>query len=105
MSKSLIIKNPLVFMNEAYFKKKVLIDDFESGEAKIIYVYDIPSEIIITFPEKNLCSEFIKKYNQSFFEDEFNYKLEIEEFKSTFEKEKEKLTKNLPEKKTIFLSL
>lgn len=102
MSKSLIIKNPLVFMNEAYFKKKVLIDDFESGEAKIIYVYDIPSEIIITFPENNLCSEFIKKYNDNFFEEEFNYKLQIEEFNSTFEKEQEKLTKNLPEKTPFF---
>ena len=94
MSDTLIIKNPLIFLNESYFKKKVLKDDYKEGILNVIYKNEIPYEIFITFKDKNdLCEKFIKQYNNNFFEDEFDYKLEIEEIKDLdIEKEKERVS-------------
>ena len=94
MSDTLIIKNPLIFLNESYFKKNVLKDDYKEGILNIIYKNEIPYEIFITFKDKNdLCEKFIKQYNNNFFEDEFDYKLEIEEIKDLdIEKEKERVS-------------
>ena len=98
MENTIIIKNPLIFMNLPYIKKRVLKDDFKSGEPKIFSNHDVPVSIIITFNDNpKLCDDFISKYNDSFFEDDFSYKLQIEKFTSTIEKEEEKIKKILEE--------
>ena len=94
MENTLIIENPLIFMNNKYIKKKVLIDEFKTGEQKIFFNYDIPISILITFKDNpSLIEKFISKYNDSFFEENYNYKLKISKFTSTPESEEEKVKK------------
>ena len=94
MENTLIIENPLLFMNNQYIKKRVLINEFKSGEQKIFFNYDIPISILITFKDNpSLTDQFISKYNNSFFEENFDYKLKISKFTSNPETEEEKIKK------------
>ena len=91
MEDTIVIKNPLIFLNESYFKKHIFKDTFKDGTVNVILKNEIPYEIFITFKDDpSLCDKFIEKYNNNFFEDEFNYKLQIEKVPKDFDIEKEK---------------
>ena len=91
MEDTIIIKNPLIFLNESYFKKHIFKDTFKDGTVNVILKNEIPYEIFITFKDDpSLCDKFIEKYNNNFFEDEFNYKLQIEKAPKDLDIEKEK---------------
>lgn len=68
MDNTVIIKNPLIFFNQKYFEKKVLKDQFASGKVNIISRNEIPAEVLITFPSKDLVNSFIAQFNGESFE-------------------------------------
>ena len=79
MSKNIaIIQNPLPFMVENYMKNKVLLDDYANTKLNIVLKNELPHKIFLTFDSDELCKSFIDKYNQKFFEETVDYKLNIE---------------------------
>lgn len=72
MENTVIIRNPLIFINETYLKRIVLVEEYSTGKAEIIYSNEIPNEILITFPSPYLASSFINTYNEKFFEENFD---------------------------------
>ena len=79
MSKNIaIIQNPLPFMVENYMKNKVLLDDYANTKLNIVLKNELPHKIFLTFESDDLCKSFIDKYNQKFFEETVDYKLNIE---------------------------
>ena len=79
MSKNFaVIQNPLAFMNEKYMKNKVLLNEYDKTKINIVFKNELPHKIFLTFDSENLCQSFIEKYNQKFFENSIDYKLNIE---------------------------
>ena len=79
MSKNFaVIQNPLAFMNEKYMKNKVLLNEYDKTKINIVLKNELPHKIFLTFDSENLCQSFIEKYNQKFFENSIDYKLNIE---------------------------
>ena len=79
MSKNIaIIQNPFPFMVENYIKKKVLIKEYENTKIYVVSKNELPYKIFLTFETDELCKSFIEKYNQKFFEELVDYKLNIE---------------------------
>jgi hypothetical protein len=105
MNFSIIIQNPLIFMNENYLKKHALIDEFSEYELQTISQNDIIYKIIISFKTEELQTSFITKFNNSFFSENINYNLIIEKFnKNEFETLKESILQQHPplQKKYFF---
>ena len=73
-----IIQNPLTFMVEEYMKNKVLLNEYEKTIIKIVLKNELPHKIFLKFDSEKLCQAFIDKYNQKFFEETVDYKLNIE---------------------------
>ena len=93
MEFSIIIQNPLIFMNETFLKKHALNEEFSEYELKIISQNDIIYKIIISFKTEELQISFIEKFNNSFFLENINYKLIIEKFnKNEFDKLNENIS-------------
>jgi hypothetical protein len=80
MEFSIIIQNPLIFMNETFLKKHALNEEFSEYELKIISQNDIIYKIIISFKTQELQMSFIEKFNNSFFLEYIYYNLIIEKF-------------------------
>ena len=79
MSKNIaIIQNPLAFMVESYMKSKVLLNEYAKTKITIVLKNELPHKIFLTFDSDDLCKSFIDKYNQKFFEQSIEYKLNIE---------------------------
>ena len=51
MEDTIVIKNPLIFLNESYFKKHIFKDNFKDGTINVILKNEIPYEIFITFKD------------------------------------------------------
>ena len=105
MEFSIIIQNPLIFMNETFLKKHALNEEFSEYELKIISQNDIIYKIIISFKTEELQISFIEKFNNSFFLENINYKLIIEKFnKNEFDKLNENILQSHPplQKKNFF---
>ena len=79
MSKNIaVINNPLSFISENYLKKKVLINEYANTKVCMVLKDQLPHKIFLTFDSDTLCSSFIEKYSQKFFESNIDYKLIIE---------------------------
>ena len=79
MSKNIaVIQNPLPCTEENYMKEKVLIDEYIDTKIYMILKNELPYKIFLTFKSDDLCKSFIDKYNQKYFEDTVDYKLNIE---------------------------
>lgn len=91
MAESIVIlNNPLIFMNESYLKK-VLEGKYSSVKFEIIDLNEIPQKIIFIFKDQNLSEKFISEFNDKFFDDKIDYKLNLE-----------KSSKNVEELKTQY---
>lgn len=71
MENTVVIRNPLIFFNEDYLERKALTGEFSGGRQKIILFHEMPSQVLITFKNKELVDQFISKYNDKFFEENF----------------------------------
>lgn len=69
MDKTVIIKNPAVFMTSNYVEKNALKDDFEGATLNIVEKYGCPHKILILFDDKETAEKFIEEYNGKSFED------------------------------------
>ena len=79
MSKNIaIIQNPLPGTVENYMKEKVLVNDYADTKINMVLKNELPYKIFLTFKSDELCKSFIEKYNQKYFEDSVDYKLNIE---------------------------
>lgn len=71
---TVIISNPLKFMTKAYIqkilKKLKFISEKDLSSITINYIYhsQLPSNIYITFPSKEIADKFINEYNGKSFE-------------------------------------
>ena len=91
MSKNIaIIQNPLTFMVENYMKNKVLLNEYANTKIYLVLKNELPYKIFLTFESDDLCKSFIDKYNQKFFEETVDYKLNIELNDSSINPEKMK---------------
>ena len=85
-----IIQNPLTFMVENYMKNKVLLNEYANTKIYLVLKNELPYKIFLTFESDDLCKSFIEKYNQNFFEETVDYKLNIELNDSSINPEKMK---------------
>ena len=91
MSKNIaVIQNPLTFMVDNYMKNKVLLNEYEKTKIVSVLKNELPYKIFLTFESDDLCKSFIDKYNQKFFEETVDYKLNIELNDSSINPEKMK---------------
>lgn len=72
-----ILNNPLIFMNDSYLKK-VLEGKYSTVTYSIISLNEIPAKIFFIFKDNNLCDSFISDYNDKYFDDKMDYKLNLE---------------------------
>ena len=82
---TIIIQNPLCFMNETFFEKKVFEGKYSSGKINVLLKSDLPNKIMITFENDELSNSFINDYNDKYFDDKLDYKLIIEKTEKTVE--------------------
>ena len=91
MSKNIaVIQNPLTFMVDNYMKNKVLVKEYSNTKVYLVLKEELPYKIFLTFESDDLCKSFIDKYNQKFFEETVDYKLNIELNDSSINPEKMK---------------
>ena len=74
---SILITYPLPFMIESFMKKSVLKGKYSSGKIHYILKDDLPNKILISFESENLVESFVNDYNEKFFNDKIDYKLNI----------------------------
>ena len=94
---SILITNPLPFMIESFMKKSVLKGKYSSGKIHYILKDDLPNKILISFESENLVESFINDYNEKFFNDKIDYKLNIEKSQKTAEEIQKEIDQNKTE--------
>ena len=72
-----VLNNPLIFMNDAYLKN-ILQGKYSSVTYSIISLNEIPEKIIFIFKDSKLSDSFIADYNEKFFDEKMDYKLNLE---------------------------